>query len=45
MKKHIVVSEETKKRFEQLKDKKGMTQDGLVRHWLDREQRNIDDGR
>lgn len=38
-KKHIVVHEETKKRFEELKEKKGMTQDGLVRHWLDKEKK------
>ena len=39
MKKHIVVSEETKKRFESLKDKKGMTQDGLIRYWLDKDKK------
>ena len=37
MKKHIVVTEETKRRFEALKEKKGMTQDGLIRFWLDKE--------
>jgi len=37
MKKHIVVDEETKKRFELMKDKKGMTQDGLVRYLIHKE--------
>ena len=36
-KKHIVVTEETKRRFEEIKDKHGMTQDGLIRYWLDKE--------
>lgn len=44
-KKHIVVFEETKKDFEKMKDKKGMTQDGLVRYLIDKEKRNVDDGK
>lgn len=39
MKKHIVVTEETKKRFEELKDKKGMTQDGLVRYLISKQEK------
>jgi hypothetical protein len=37
-KKHIVVSEETKQRFEDMKNEKGMTQDGLIRYWLRKEE-------
>lgn len=37
-KKHIVVTEETKRRFEEVKERQGMTQDGLIRFWLDKDQ-------
>ena len=36
-KKHIVVFEDTKKDFELMKDKKGMTQDGFVRYLIKQE--------
>lgn len=44
-KKHIVVFEDTKKDFEKMKDKKGMTQDGLVRYLMEQEKLRQDDGR
>lgn len=42
MHKHILIKEETKKRFNDLKEKKGMTADGLIRYLidLDRKQNN-----
>lgn len=39
IKKHIVVFEDTKKDFEKLKDKKGMTQDGLIRYFIEKEKK------
>lgn len=44
-KKHIVVKDKTKAEFKKMRGQKGMTQDGLVRYFIEQEKLRFDDGR